>query len=101
MPRPTILAYNLPEARLGKLRFLCMKLGAAVKAVPAADCVQPIAALCGLATPQEAAQAEGFPDEMLTCRGDGQGHGAPVEQLDAQLLFQLLGRVFRRALRQL
>lgn len=63
--RPMILTFNLSEARLAKLRFLCMKLGAAVKPVPAADCVQPIAALCGLAAPQEAAQAEGFPDEML------------------------------------
>ena len=63
--RPMILTFNLSEARLAKLRFLCMKLGAAVKAVQAEACGQPIAALCGLAAPQEAAQAEGFPDEML------------------------------------
>ena len=65
MPRPTILAYNLPEARLGKLRFLCMKLGLAVKAVPAKDCCQPISALCGLSEPADAAPAEAFSEEML------------------------------------
>ena len=40
--RPTILTFNFPEARLSKLRFLCMKLGANVKAVPAEDFCQPI-----------------------------------------------------------
>ena len=46
--RPMILTFNLSEARLAKLRFLCMKLGTAGKAVPAAECGQSIAALCGL-----------------------------------------------------
>ena len=27
MPRPTILAFHLTDARLAKLRFVCMKLG--------------------------------------------------------------------------
>lgn len=63
--RPTILTFNLTEARLSKLRFLCMKLGVAVKAVPAEDCCQPISALCGLSEPAEAAPAEAFPEEML------------------------------------
>ena len=63
--RPTILTFNLSESRLSKLRFLCMKLGLAVKAVPAEDFSQPIAALCGLAERADAAPAEAFPEEML------------------------------------
>ena len=63
--RPTILTFNLSEARLAKLRFLCMKLGLAVKAVPAKDCCQPISALCGLSEPTDAAPAEAFSEEML------------------------------------
>ena len=63
--RPTILTFNLSESRLSKLRFLCMKLGLAVKAVPAEDFSQPIAALCGLAERADAAPAETFPEEML------------------------------------
>ena len=63
--RPTILTFNLSDARLSKLRFLCMKLGLLVKAVPAEDLCQPIAALCGLAEPGEAAPAEAFSEEML------------------------------------
>ena len=63
--KPTILVFNLSEARLAKLRFLCMKLGLAVKPVPAEDCCQPISALCGLSEPAEAAPAGGFPEEML------------------------------------
>ena len=63
--RPTILTFNLSESRLSKLRFLCMKLGLAVKPVPAEDCCQPISALCGLSDPADAAPAESFPEEML------------------------------------
>lgn len=63
--RPTILTFNLSDARLSKLRFLCMKLGLAVKPVPAEDCCQPISALCGLSDPADAAPAEAFPEEML------------------------------------
>ena len=63
--RPTILTFNLNENRLSKLRFLCMKLGLAVKAVPAEEFCQPISALCGLSAPAEAAPAEGFCEEML------------------------------------
>ena len=63
--RPTILTFNLTEARLSKLRFLCMKLGANVKAVPAEDFCQPISALCGLFEPAETAPAEAFAEEML------------------------------------
>ena len=63
--RPTILTFNLNENRLSKLRFLCMKLGLAVKAVPTEDFCQPISALCGMTEPVEAAPAEGFPEELL------------------------------------
>ena len=63
--RPTILTFNLTDARLSKLRFLCMKLGLAVKPIPAEDCCQPISALCGLSAPADAAPAEAFPEEML------------------------------------
>ena len=63
--RPTILTFNLTDARLSKLRFLCMKLCLMVKPVPAEDCCQPISALCGLSDPADAAPAEAFPEEML------------------------------------
>lgn len=63
--RPTILTFNLNENRLSKLRFLCMKLGVAVKPVPAEDFCQPISALCGLSEPVEASPAEAFAEEML------------------------------------
>lgn len=63
--RPTILTFNLSDARLSKLRFLCMKLGLMVKPVPAEDCGQPISALCGLSDPADAAPTEAFPEEML------------------------------------
>lgn len=63
--KPTILTFNLNEARLSKLRFLCMKLGVAVKPVPAEDWNQPVSVLCGLSAPVEAAPAEAFPEEML------------------------------------
>ena len=63
--RPTILTFNLSDVRLSKLRFLCMKLGLAVKPIPAEDCCQPISALCSLSEPAEAAPAEAFSEEML------------------------------------
>ena len=63
--RPTILTFNLNDARLSKLRFLCMKLGLLVKPIPAADFCQPISALCGLSEAAESAPAEAFPEEML------------------------------------
>ena len=63
--RPTILAFNLNDARLSKLRFLCMKLSILVRDVPAVDFSQPIGALCGLADRAETDAAEAFPEEML------------------------------------
>ena len=63
--RPTILTFNLSENRLSKLRFLCMKLGVLVKAVPEEEYGQPVSALCGLSEPVQAAPVEAFPEEML------------------------------------
>ena len=63
--RPTLLTFNLNETRLSKLRFICMKLGLAVRPVPAEECCQPISALCGLTEQAEASPAEAFPEEML------------------------------------
>ena len=66
MARPMILAFNLTDARLSKLRFLCMKLGTLVKVVPPEDFTQPIAALAGLAERSETPDsAEPFADEMI------------------------------------
>lgn len=66
MSRPTILAFNLPDARLSKLRFLCMKLGTRVAVVPPEDFSQPLSALCGLSARTEAPPAEAaFPEEMI------------------------------------
>lgn len=65
MPRQTILACNLSDARLSKLRFLCMKLGVLVKAVPAEDFAQPVGALCGVLERTEAADDDSFTDEMI------------------------------------
>ena len=63
--KPTILTFNFSDARLSKLRFLCMKLGVVVKAVPAAEACQPISALCGLSEPAAPSSAEEFSEEML------------------------------------
>lgn len=63
--RPMILTFNLADERLAKLRFLCMRLGCAVKPVPEADWGQPLSALCGLSAPEDSAPAEPFADEML------------------------------------
>ena len=65
MARPTILAYSLSDARLGKLRFLCMKLGILVKAVPAEDFAQPIGALCGVSERVDAPEPAALPGEMI------------------------------------
>ena len=66
MSRPMILAFNLPDARLAKLRFLCMKLGTLVRPVPAEDCNQPLAVLAGLAEPVSDPEPAGeFTDEMI------------------------------------
>ena len=63
--KPTILTFNLSDARVSKLRFLCMKLGLAVRAVPAESWGQPLSALCGLSETAEASPAETFAEELL------------------------------------
>ncbi len=65
MARPTLLCFNLPEGKLGKMRFACMKCGVLCKAVDAADLCQPIGALCGVADRTESATAAPFTGEML------------------------------------
>ena len=66
MSRPTILAFNLSDARLAKLRFLCMKLGLLAKVVPQEDFSMPLSALAGLTERPEAPEAaEPFADEMI------------------------------------
>lgn len=66
MPRPTILAFNLTDARLAKLRFVCMKLGLLVQVVPREDFTQPLSALAGLTERiPELEKADAFPEEML------------------------------------
>ena len=62
MSRPMILAYSLTADRLNRLRFLCMKLGVLVKAVPAADFAQPIGALCGVSERVECPEVAEVPD---------------------------------------
>ncbi len=63
--RPTILTFNLSETRLSRLRFLCMKLGCAVKPVPESDIGLALSALCGLSAPEECIPGEPFSEEML------------------------------------
>lgn len=66
MSRPMILAFNLTDARLAKLRFLCMKLGTLVRVIPEEDFSQPLAVLAGLSERvADAAPAEPFAEEMI------------------------------------
>lgn len=63
--RATILSFNIPENKAGKLKFVCMKCGVLLKAVDTADFTQPIGALCGLADRIAGEAAAPFTDEML------------------------------------
>lgn len=63
--RPTILTFNLADERLAKLRFLCMKLGCAVKPIPEDDWGQSLSTLCGASDMTETAPAAHFDGEML------------------------------------
>ncbi len=63
--RPTILTFNLSDARLAKLRFICMKLGILVRPVPAEKFDHHIASLVGLHEPETEPSVHTFPDEML------------------------------------
>lgn len=64
--RPTILVFNIPQEKLSKLRFTCMRLGIQVCPVEPADYGQTIGALCGMAPREEApAPQETFDEDML------------------------------------
>ena len=65
MSRPVLLTFHFSEARLSKLRFICMKLGLAVKAIPDEDCGQTVSALCGMTEKTDAVPVEVFSEEMM------------------------------------
>ena len=60
-----LLAYALPEEKLARLRFLCLRLGVKVVAVPEAEYAQPLGALCGLLPRAENPAEAEAPGEML------------------------------------
>lgn len=65
MSRPTLLAFAVSDDRLSRLRFCCLKLGIAVKAVPPEDYAQPLGFLLGLQARADAAPDNGPVGEML------------------------------------
>ncbi len=66
MPRPSVLAFNVPGDRLAKLRMVCMRSGLLLREVPAEAFGQPIGVLCGVAEAGEMpATAPDFGGEML------------------------------------
>ena len=87
--QPTVLAFNVSDDRLGKLRFACMPQGVQVKSVPAEDFAQPIGALCGLLPREEApGAAEAFDGEMLIlCSLSGIKAGSLLSALKRFRLF--------------
>ena len=58
MTRPTLLTYAVPEDRLSRLRFCCMKLGIVVKPVSPDAYAQPLGALLGLQESTDAADED-------------------------------------------
>ncbi len=89
--KPMILVFNLPEDKLAKLRFTCMRMGIQVKPVEAADYGQSIGALCGMADRTDApAPQETFAEDMLVMSGF-------TQQLASRFLAALKqGRLFIR-----
>ncbi len=69
--RAKLLAYNVPAPRLSKLRFVCMRLGAAVQEVPQEAQGQALSALVGLTEADASLPAPDAPfaDEMLVMSG--------------------------------
>lgn len=68
--RKMLLLYNFPPERLGKLRFLCMRLGVQARVVAPAEWNQTIGALCGLAPTRETPEPiTPFSEEMLVFSG--------------------------------
>ena len=63
--RPAIYTFNLSEARLSKLRFICFKLGILVNPIPTERQDHHIATLVGLSDPESDPGQNTFPDEML------------------------------------
>lgn len=60
-----MLAFNLSDERLSKLRFLCLKAGFRVIAVNQEDQGQPLSVLCGQGERQEAPAFTPFHAELL------------------------------------
>lgn len=71
--KPLLLVYNLPPERLARLRFLCMRLGLAVRPVPIEEWGTPLECLAGLAPYPAATEATAptvpFTDPMLVMCG--------------------------------
>lgn len=68
--RKMVLLYNFTPERLGRLRFLCMRLGVQARVVEQAEWNQTIGALCGLAPTQETTEPiTPFSEEMLVFSG--------------------------------
>lgn len=67
MSRPTVLAFNINEESLSKLRFACARAGALVRPVAPEEYALPLGTLCGLTPPLEETPAPVMPftDEML------------------------------------
>ena len=63
--KPTILTFNMNEARLSKLRFLCLRLGIQVMDVPEPGFANTLGALCGLAEVNDAEGRRDFDEEMM------------------------------------
>ena len=89
--KPMILVFNLPEDKLAKLRFTCMRMGIQVKPVEAADYGQSIGTLCGMADRTDApVPQETFSEDMLVMSGF-------TQQLASRFLAALKqGRLFIR-----
>ena len=63
---PMLLVYSLPQEKLAKLRFMCLRLGVKVIAVDECDHAQPMGALCGMAERiADPAPVEALAEEMM------------------------------------
>ena len=70
---PMILVFNIPQDKLSKLRFTCMRLGVQVRPVDSADFGQTIGALCGMADRADVPAPENpFTEDMLVMNGFNQ-----------------------------
>lgn len=62
---PTLLAYQVDPAKLGKMQVVCLRLGIRVQAVAPADFGQTIGAVAGVLPRRADAPAAALPGEML------------------------------------